>query len=163
MSTDYYSKLYMGVLVESQELWDEVTLDPPECPRGHSNSSGALFCSTCGKGLVTSGKAPGLVLRTLGITFNMSPEKAWEQLTTYNSDWQLVPAAAVQNNEGWSGEKLWVFGRKLASVDTYFHKKDPSLSMEEVLRVKQEILNRIKGTTLESREVRLFPVLYISC
>lgn len=160
MSPTYIARVYLGILIETEDIWESVPLSKGACPNGHELTPNARFCPICGSPQVFTRKTPGPALHALGKIFQLPPEKAWDQLTRHDSDWKLVPVAALMSPG--QSEKLWLFGQELSSISSYGISETPDFyTLPELENGKKIILERLQGTDLEIEQVVLFPTLAI--
>lgn len=162
MGLDVDSYVVVGALVRNEEIFTEgsrVEFKCPTCRPAHA--AGQKFCGECGHKFATIKIrlwAPG-VLRYLQ---HASREKVHPDDIRRYDEAPFFHVDAIQSGE--EEPTLVAVGFKFAGPSMRDRKPNSNgIPFEQIDTFRREVDGMIAGMGLAPREVRLYPVMYVSC
>lgn len=166
MGLDVHTHMILGAQVKAEEIF-QVRQEPPHrcpsCPKAYAKKQ--KFCDECGikfsplKTVTTWAPAVLSYLNGLGLGLAANDLAFGE-----DGEVPVFNVSVLQSSEDRRGSESWAIGVKFDGPSMDDHRSGSlAVGWAQLEEAKAEIEALLKGMGLVSREVKLFPVMYVSC
>lgn len=165
MGLDVYTHLILGAEVKNEEIFvrqESVPRRCAECPKAYAAKQ--KFCGECGLKFaplkVTTTWSPKVLAYFAHQGLDISPDDL--RSGEYCGSVPFFDVRTIQSSED-RDEASWAVGIKFEGPSMRHERGAPAISWEQLDKARRQVEVTLAGMGLPEREVRLYPVMYVSC